>query len=81
MRHLITKGALIYALVLLGAYHIKYNHKTWEIKARWDFTNSRVAVYPGDPRYPAVNLKPEKWMHYDQGFSERNVLLSKEKQN
>lgn len=51
---------------------------TWDVKARWDINTSKMAVYPGDPRYPSVNERPEKWMHCDRGFSERKVLLFKE---
>jgi len=49
-------------------YYFKYNQNDWTRKGGWRVIQTRNAVYPGEPGYPAVSQKTEPSDYHDRGF-------------
>ncbi|RWS14730.1 NADH:ubiquinone oxidoreductase-like protein 1 [Dinothrombium tinctorium] len=74
IRFILTRSVMAYFFGCWCYYMLKYSHRTWESPRRWNAWFKKPAVYPGDPRYPLPNPRPEKWQFADLEFSKRKVF-------
>ncbi|KAJ8670116.1 hypothetical protein QAD02_001375 [Eretmocerus hayati] len=72
IRHLIGKTAIGITFFYCAAYYFKYNPSTWETKGGWKITQSRIAMYPGDPGFPNFkNKEPHEYAAF--GFEKSPI--------
>ncbi|XP_054162118.1 uncharacterized protein LOC128960072 [Oppia nitens] len=79
-RQLMGGGFLIYLSVLGVWYYMKYNREHWEKYRGPQISFYRETIFPGDPRFPAKDIRTESWQHYDKGFHNRKVFLNNDQQ-
>ncbi|XP_059617897.1 NADH dehydrogenase [ubiquinone] 1 beta subcomplex subunit 6 [Phlebotomus argentipes] len=67
------KGLMTLTALYLGFYYFKYNQNDWTRKGGWRVIESRKAVVPGDPGYPAVSDRTKPADYASRGFKESPI--------
>lgn len=73
IRVITGKVLLGIAAVYVGAYYLKYNAHDWTRKGGVRISQSRPAVYPGEPGYPYVSERKVGADYGSRGFDKSPI--------